>query len=719
MEIKRRRILPKDFDSIEEFICDEMSSREGNSFRRDKETIWKELDRQLRMKPMVRRSKDGRPVDPGWHNTIELGELAKASEIITADVMRMLFPDDRTWFEPHVLIPGMTDEQTGRAVVLADEQETADDNLRSLMGQQHLDFGFQARFEMSVKEALHHGSFAAEVRWEEQLMAEGSRVRNIGSPVWVPYSMWNTFPDPSPSVIGTNLFYTGALILVEYVPLWKLKKMARGDGWLQDKLKLLKDKQTHKLRNDEEAETSDVKLVKYFGDLTFDRKSSEGIYVPNCKAIVANDTLVYVEKNEMTPYPPVIFSGYERIDVLDPYYTSPLIKQSPIQKFTTVMANNFADAVDLRVKPPIEYDGLDPEYAKNGGPSISPGAKNAKRSMGKSMVALEIGDPKEALAAMQFGFRQMQEGLGVSSLRAGNTSSDRQTATEARLQEQGSEVRTVDFVKKLGPQALRPFLYMQHAINRKKMMDYPAYSNEMNTPDFVVFTKKDVDVEAHFDVTGARSILGDERRKQGLMQTTAFFMGNPMSASKLNVERIMVDLYRDNGKKNPEEWVRVDNSLPPEVQMQMQQMQQMLQAAMQELEQLKGDRSAEIAKIQADYQAKIAKIEADREESKRTLDVKEYEARIKEFDAATKAAKAQADTAIEEARLRAEMAAQGVERQLAQNQQVFDQALAAMQMSVEEMKARKVVIPKRRKKVLYNDAGDVVGIEEEDMDEAV
>ena len=112
MEVKRRRILPKDFDSIEEFICDEMSSREGNSFRRDKETIWKELDRQLRMKPMIRKSKDGRPIDPGWHNTIELGELAKASEIITADVMRMLFPDDRTWFEPHVLIPGMTDEQT-------------------------------------------------------------------------------------------------------------------------------------------------------------------------------------------------------------------------------------------------------------------------------------------------------------------------------------------------------------------------------------------------------------------------------------------------------------------------------------------------------------------------------------------------------------------------------------------------------------------------------
>jgi hypothetical protein len=605
-QTKKRRILDRDFDKVEEFIKSEMDSREKNPFRKKHEAKWKEVDRQLAMEPMRRVSPDGREIKPTWHNVFELGELTKASEIITADVMRIVFSNEN-WFEPHVEIEGYMNPKQGNYVVPEEEQEKADGLLRALMVQQHKDFGFKERFELSVKEALHHGSFVAEVRWEQQMISDGAKIKTIGSPVWVPYSMWNSYPDPSPSVIGTNMFYTGNMILVEYIPLHKLKRM-QGEGWIHSRIKKVK-KEEHK---DKDNETQDVKLVKWYGDIVIERGDGD-IYFPNMEVKLANGTLVFAKPNEL-PYPNVIFSGYERQDVRDPYYMSPIIKQSPMQKFTTVMANKFADGVELLVNPPVEYDGNDPDYVASGGPDLSPGSKNPTKSMGKGFKSLEIGQPDAALTALQFGFRQLQEGLGVSSLRQGSNSSDRQTATEAKLMEAGSEVRTIDFIGKLERQGARPYVYMQHALNRKKLSEYEVYSNEMNTPDVVRFTKKDIDYCAHFDVVGAKGILGEQKRQEQVSNVTVFASGNPLFASLLKPDRILIGMYRDAGKKNPEEWVKTQNEgpqIPPELMARMQEMQQVMAQMQQELQAARQGNEVKMAELKVKTQQADREFQAD------------------------------------------------------------------------------------------------------------
>jgi hypothetical protein len=708
-----RRILSKDFDEVERFINEEMESRERNAFRKDHEKIWKELDRQLKMEAIKRRSIDGRPLPPTWHSEFELGELSKASEIITADAMRMLFPEDRTWFEPHVQIDGTIDPQTGTTIVQADVQETADDRLRALMSQQHLDFGLKARFELSIKEALHHGSFGSEVRWEPMLLAQAGSLKNIAAPVWVPYSMWNTFPDPSPSVIGTNLFYTGSMIFVEFIPMWKLKRIASGSGWLPKRLEQVNEHQTHKLQSQEDADTNDVKLVKYFGDLSISRKSGDDIFLPNCKAITANGKLVFIQANEDLPYPPVIFSGYERPDVRNPYYTSPLIKNSPIQKFTTQALNRFVDVAELFADPPIEYDANDPEYAASGGPVIAPGSKSATKSMGKGFKSLEIGDPRFLLEGGQMGVRMLEQGTGVSAMRQGTASSERQTATEIRQLEQGAEVRTVDFVSKLGPSALRPFLYMQHELNKKKLSDYPVYVNEMKSPDYMIFTREDVNIPACFDVVGARSMLGEQQRKQQMTQVTFAAAGSPLFAPLLNAPRILLDMYRDAGKKNPEEWVKTGPSVDPMVQQQLQKMQQALQELAKENEQLKADRSVDMAKIQADYVSKMQALQADVAEARNS-------ATLKEEEMATTKALEVAKLALQEMELRlkaqSDLQAQQMEAARMSHEQFMNRA-EMMMKSIEQMANRPVVVssPKRRKKFIYDGDGNVTAMEEEEV----
>lgn len=550
-QVKNRRINKADIAKVEDFIKGELSSRKDAQFRKDKEAKWKEIDRQLAMTPMERLDPTGKALPKSWHNVFELGELSKASEIIAADTVRITFPSDRKYFETHVEIELSGDKPDE----VESNQRKVDGVLRSLMVQQQQDFGFKERFEVSIKEALHHGSYVAVVKWHnEKMVRDGNKVKFLGAPIWVPYSMWNAYPDPSPSVIPSGIFYQGSMMVIEYMPLWKLKRLT-SEGWMQNQYHRIKESEKD-IKNG--VSTKDVELCHYYGDLYIDRKNEDGgIYLPNSHAITANGVLVYYLPNDL-PFSPVIYNGYERQDIRDPYYTSPLEKQSPVQKIATICANKYLDGIALAVEPPGEYDANDPDYVANGGPVIAPGAQTPTRSMGKGWNTLKTGDPSHALQGLQMCLRQMQEGTGVSALRSGTPNSDRQTATEIQKVSQGSEVRTVDFVSKLEQRGIRPWLYMQHEFNRLYLEDYPFYNDEMTTPDYMRASKEDIDFPTHFDVVGSRGLLGEEQRTQRITQATVLFSQNPLFAPLLRSQDIMLDIYRDAGKKNPEEYVKID-----------------------------------------------------------------------------------------------------------------------------------------------------------------
>jgi len=606
VEPKKRRISSKDWDEVESFVNDELDKREKSEFRREHEKIWKEVDRQLQMREMKRVTADGKPVKWSWQNAMELGELAKASEIICADVMRIMFPS-KMWFEPHAQIKWPTNPQTGGPQIDEKRQKMTDGLIRNLMTQQHKDFGFKERFQLSVKEALAHGSFVAECRWQKSVMVKEGTIKEVAAPVWVPYSMWNAYPDPSSFVIGGEVFYPGSMIVKEFCTLARFKQMAKDSGWMMDRVKKV-DKSN---AENKENRTDEVTLVKYCGDVFIERTDGD-IYLPNSKVVLANNILVYWEE-ESLPYSPFIYGGYERADVRDPLYTSPIIKQSPMQKGATIVFNKFLDAVALKVEPPVEYDGNDPDYVATDGPVIAPGSKNPRKSGGKAFEALDIGDPRYASEGMQYLFRQLQEGLGVSSLRTGVQSSDRQTATEAQLLSQGSEVRTMDFIASL-ERKLPAFLYMQHELNRTKMSSYSFYNDVQEMPDYITVTKNDIKGDVVFEVVGAKGVLGEKERTQKLSAAVAFFSQSPLFAPKLKVDQVMQDMLADAGKKNPEEWVKVGND--PQADAEKQQMVQIIQQLQQELKDAQQGVAVDMKKIEAQmmkWQADAANKQAQSE----------------------------------------------------------------------------------------------------------
>ena len=144
-----KRIQKKDWDAIEQYIKDELAKREGSDFRKRHENIWKVVDRQVAMESMTRVARDGKETD--WRNAIELGELSRASEIISADVKRFAFPTTRSWFEAHTEIPTEMTEQGPEPVDPA-AQKRIDGRTRAFMTQQMMDFGFKSRVGLSVKD---------------------------------------------------------------------------------------------------------------------------------------------------------------------------------------------------------------------------------------------------------------------------------------------------------------------------------------------------------------------------------------------------------------------------------------------------------------------------------------------------------------------------------------------------------------------------------------
>ncbi len=592
-KVKRRKIRKTDWEKVEDFLKKELETRKGSSFRKSHESKWKEVDRQLSMEAAKKYDAQNRELPAGWQSSFELGELSKAIEVLKADVMRLVFPASRNWQEPHAKPPVKLDQKTGQAQQVDPKaQKKVNGMLRSLMAQQQLDFGFEARVELSVNEALSHGGFVTTAEWDKQnKVYDGQGVESLEAPVWVPHSMWNCFPDASPSIVPGAIFYPGSMMITSYMPRYKVLNLS-GDGYMNiDSKKIPKTK-----NKNNNVDTDDVELVTYFGDLNIERDDGD-IFLPNSKCMTANGVVIYYRANPL-PFPDVIYTGYERQDLRDPYFTSPIIKNSPLQKVATILANKFIDGVDLWTTPPGTYDANDAYLVQSGGPQIYPGAMTPRKGMGKTEF-MTVGDPKAALSGLQFALVKMEEGLGVNAIRSGASASDRKTAHEVEVTEQRGEVRTVDFVKKLEQGALRPWLYMQHELNLKHLESYSFYCAEKDLPDFLTFGKSQLPKVVHFEVVGSKGILGELQRTQKVAAVTAFAATTPGFAELLNRPDILKDMYEDAGVKSAETYINTEApQIPPEVQEKMQMMQEEFAKMQEELAKAKQNNEAKMAEVQ-------------------------------------------------------------------------------------------------------------------------
>ena len=618
IKVKKRRVLSRDHDDIARYINEQYKLRKNNEFRKTHEKHWKEVDRQIAMEAPYVLNDAGKPDKVGsWHNAIQLGDLTDASETITADMLRLVLPLERRYLQPHVELQPIIDED-GEAIPPDPVQQRAINGvLRNLMVQQHKDFGFRGRLKLAMKEMLHHGSVVATVDQEKILKYHtGTRPDHLKAPMPTIHSMWNCYPDPSPTIQGTEIFYKGSMLIMYSM---KYQDALEMPGWIN------KDKLREQYADTDLDEH--IEILYYYGDIFLKRYDSNLLF-PNRKTTVSGNTFLQSIVYD-TPYSPIIYTGYERDDVRDPYFTSPIVKRAPMGKFATHMANRTMDSVDLKVKPPLSYDSLD-NSMKGAGPEIYPGAKIGSRG-GLNVKTLDVGDPATGLAALQWAKQSMQEGTTVDPVRKGVAPGTEQTATEVIKTEQRAEVREVEFAQQIEAEFMLPYFIMQHDINRKKMETYPFYNDEPGTPDFLRYKRSDIAMMSSviFEVTGSRGILGEQERNDRFAATVALAGQNQFIAQTTDWQEVGRQLWQDSKQKDPERFILASDR-NEEIQQALQeaqgQFEQQIQAIQQQVQQLQqkaqtdedARRSAEASLEQARIQGEQQKLRIEQLQLEKT-----------------------------------------------------------------------------------------------------
>ena len=534
-------------------------------------------------------------------------------------------------------------------------------------------------------------------------------IEEISAPVWVPHSMWNCYPDDSPSVTPGTLFYTGSMIICSYMSHNAINGVS-GGGWLTDAIKELED-----------PKEKDHEIAWYHGDITIPRTKGKDIFLPNVKCGAIKDKLVFYEANEL-PYLRIIYNGYERLDVRNPYFISPLMKMSPTQKIASTMSNKLIDSVDLKIEKPIVYDGNDPDMVRNGGPDISPGGKTPSKNMA-AYKEIDVGDPQAALSAAQFFIAELQKGTSVDSIRSGMSSSVEQTATEVERTRQGGQIRTVDFLDKHELQGLRPFLYLQHESNKKNLKRYQFYSQEMDSPDFVTVKNADLPKKVHFDVVGSKGLIEEQQRQQATMQVTTFLF-NVGAGHKVDIDKLAKEMYQDAGNKNPERFLRLTDEKTAmqqleAMQMQFQQAQEQMQALAQENQELKAGEETKIQEIQAKSAIEMAR--QDNEEDKIKAKA-EHDMEKLRVEAEIKQQEAQNKLIIEERKLdnqrEIELFKAFISKaELGEKEEGGENEMTDMMAKFQSALDKFTRAQTARKRIQYDDEGRVVGVESEQDDE--
>ncbi|MHA2066709.1 MAG: hypothetical protein ACXABY_20245 [Candidatus Thorarchaeota archaeon] len=582
-DIKKRRVSDKDHQTIAKHIQNEMKSRESSEARKKHERVWKILDDIIAMVPPNTAPRSGNP-DEDYHAAIQMGALADALEIISADVLRFAFPVDHKWFVSHVELPSVLNED-GTAEFDPKRQRIADGVYRSLLSQQHSDFSLRDRVKASIKEGLSHGSIVVEVdSTSDRVYSKKGSEQKLTAPTWVPHSIWNCFPDPSPSAcMGVN-GYKGSMIIRSFMKPADFKAVPH--YFHKDDVKM-----TQKSK-DKDAVLDDVELITWYGDLYIPRSDGD-IHLPNYKCVLANGTLVYASENKL-PFNNIMYFGYEKDDVRDPYYTSPLIKRAPTHKLATELVNRYVDGAERYADPPGFYDSYDAELVDEGGPKTWPGSMTPVKGGGQSVSFMEVGDPTPIFQAAQILFDDIRQGTSVDSNRAGVSASGDVTATEVRNNAARGEVRTVDFLSVLDRNGLRPFLNIQHALNKMELDNYPFFNNQIETPDFLRMTKKQVPPTVIFEVVGSKAVLGEEQRNQKFLAAVQLSAQVPFLAGKTDWDEVAMEVWSFSGTKDAERFVLNDRDT------EFQQIKQQYEQVIQEMQQQMQGMAEEAAKQKLD-----------------------------------------------------------------------------------------------------------------------
>lgn len=591
-EIKaKKNIAEADWAHIGDYIYELYLKRKQN--RRDKEKIWKEVDRQLRMEPdvayKVNASGDGN--DNDWMPEMELPDQAIAHEILKSDALRMMFPDVGPFFKVFAGIDEdiikaykeaeflrgddmrLVHEYTGGPDI---DQEDINLVTQSYMEANMSQYDFSGHWDLVNGEAFKYGTGVGRVRMVSKSVvartAQGSLKKSVSIPVFVPRSIKNVYLDDNKhSIMNEGYQISQGDVECRTQRIDDLRIAAnKGSNDMNDMNGGWMPAQLVGIDGDDDGL---VEVIEYEGDLVVPKKNETG-------SMVMYNYIITVVAGQGTDkdakgvrrtircrtrdisLPSYIVVPYDRENVDDPYGSGPLMKASPIQKGASEALNRMLMAMALDTQPVIRYDQDDHLFSSDGGPKIKPGGQIP--SMGKIDI-LDIGDPVSMLQAYNALRSQYADATGITGPRKGQQTNSHTTAYAKGTEIERGQVRTVDYVRCTLGGAMKQCLQVQYEMGKNSMKgEMPVFMNSVKM--FINVGKELLPDDIYFEVYGSNGPAEDTARTQQKLAAIQLAMNiDQLKVSQglgepLNYEEIQKQILKDGGIEDVERFNIQTNS---------------------------------------------------------------------------------------------------------------------------------------------------------------
>lgn len=510
---KDSNLSADDFKKIAEFICDTYKTRKNK--RADRERLWKEVDRQIALQPMVpyKKGAGGKPIDSKrWMPELELPNQAQALEILTADALRMTFPDTGPWFAVHADIQSVQqqDSEVDISVLLTDSinQIVESTQLHFLRM-----FDYRAVWNAIYGEGFKYGNGVGRPKYVETFQGT--------FPCLAPVSIKNTYLDDNETALlahGVKLkpgtIFEKRMKLADLVI--AAKKGSRNiedanGGWMPDMI-----------GNLEADKKGLVQLLEFEGDLIVPISGSRTEVIENAVATAvigkkgskAEHTLVRLRimKNDNEG---VLNIPYHIEDINSPYGTSPLMKGCPIQKAASEALNRTMGAAILNTEPPINIPRDDAFYGTDDF-NVQPGAK---WKASKKVETVEIGDPTSLFAVYSNLNSQYADVTGIHAPRMGQETKSHTTAFAKDQEIDRGQARTVDFVRSTAHGPLTQWIRTHYEMCRNIVEEERIWLTRR--AEFITISKDTLPSKVHHEVFGSagpqESLARAQMKREALM----------------------------------------------------------------------------------------------------------------------------------------------------------------------------------------------------------
>jgi len=564
------KISKEDFDAIAEHINSEYVRRKTK--RRKLEKRWSEIDRQLSIDPSVlyKRNADGSVNKRNaWMPEIELPNQSQTLEILCADAIRMMFPQNGEFYRAKAyaseeFVANFLDNTpfiVGSEIDPPSQitHENINDYVSGFVSGKLKNFDHEKVWNLINAEAFKYGVGVGRARLAaKSIFKHDSSVtynNSIKTPILAPLSIKDVYlDDQGANYMAFGAYIAPSVILRQSRKLTDLRMSAKnkedeyvGDGWILSSFDEL-----------EADKNGNVELLEFEGDLVAPKQGSkDGLFLPNVILTVINgqcngaksSRLVRIEYNKF-PFSSYIIVPYHQECVDDPYGSSPLLKGLPIQKSASESLNRLLQVAMLNAQPPVKYDKDDMLFRNNGGPLVFPGAQWATSG---DVEVIKIGDPSAILAAYQLFLTQYADVTGVNAPRLGAQTVSHTTAYAKDQEIERGQIRTVNFVRRVLKSPMERWLGMCYYMAREQI-ENDIEQVYMSTYNSYVNVKSDLLPETVcFEVFGsggpAESVAIRQQKQSAIMTAVQLNqlavqagLGQP-----LNFDAIAKQLLKDGG----------------------------------------------------------------------------------------------------------------------------------------------------------------------------